>query len=72
MGLPFVPNKNRTRRPLLVPLSFFFGRLAVGVAVIEVDTVGGGLIPTTASGSGLIFSSLILICFVGICFLFAA
>ena len=63
--LPF--NENRTRRSLL-PL-FFFGRLAAGVAVDD-DVVGGGLIPTTGSGS--IFSSLILICFVGIRFLFAA
>ena len=70
MGVPFVPNENRTRRPpLLLPPSFFFGRLAAGVAV-DADAVGGGLFPTTTTGS--IFSSLILICFVGIRFLFAA
>ena len=62
--LPFTPSVNRTRRPLLAPLSFFFGRLAVGVAVV----FGGGLIPTSTTGS--IFSCLILI--VGIRFLFAA
>ena len=56
-------NENRTRRSPL-PL-FFFGRLAAGVAV---DAVGGGLALTTGST----FSSLILICFVGIRFLFAA
>ena len=37
--LPFVPIENRTRRPLLPP-SFFFGRLAAGVAV-DADVVGG-------------------------------
>ena len=87
MGLPFVPNEtfvpseNRTRRPLLPP--FFFGRLAAGVDAG--DAGGGGLVPTnTTSGdavvvgglvptaTGSIFSSLILICFVGIRFLFAA
>ena len=62
--LPFTPSVNRTRRPLLAPLSFFFGRLAVGVAVV----FGGGLIPTSTTGS--IFSSLIFT--VGIRFLFAA
>jgi hypothetical protein len=69
MGVPFVPNEKRTRRPPLLPPSFFFGRLAAGVAV-DADAVGGGLFPTTTTGS--IFSSLILICFVGIRFLFAA
>ena len=63
MGVPFVPNENRTRRPLL-PLSFFFERLAAGVAVV----VGGGLFPP----AGSIFSNLILICVVGIRFRFAA
>ena len=58
---PFI--ENRTRRSL-APLSFFFGRLAVGVAVV----FGGGLIPTSTTGS--IFSSLIFT--VGIRFLFAA
>ena len=72
MGVPFVPNENRTRRPLLPP-SFFFERLAAGVVVdADADAVGGGLIPTTVLGSGSIFSSLILICFVGIRFRFAA
>ena len=60
VALPFI--ENRTRRSLLPP--FFFGRLAVGVAVV----FGGGLIPTTTTGS--IFSSLIFT--VGIRFLFAA
>ena len=59
MTFPFI--ENRTRRSL-APLSFFFGRLAVGVAVV----FGGGLIPTSTTG----FSSLIFT--VGIRFLFAA
>ena len=70
MGVPFVPNENRTRRPpLLLPPSFFLERLAAGVDVGDADdVVGGGLFPTTTTGS--IFSSLIFT--VGIRFLFAA
>ena len=67
MGVPFVPNEKRTRRPPLLPLSFFFERLAAGVDAGDAD--GGGLIPTTTTGSS-IFSCLIFT--VGIRFLFAA
>ena len=72
MGVPFVPNENRTRRPpLLLPPSFFLERLAAGVDVGDADdVVGGGLFPTTTTTGSSIFSCLILI--VGIRFLFAA